>query len=402
MVIAILALLALVVGGSVFYLACTVFTVKFFRDATGRTEQAQADERAAVTCPPIAILVPVCGLDAGAEANWRSLCEQAYPDYEVLFGVVDLDDPAIPVLEAIAAQYPRRVKLLTGLTPRGINQKDSTLTYLLEATTADWIVFVDSDIRVAPHYLQTVTEPLHNPQVGMVTCAYIGSNPQSLGAAIASLGRAVDFIPSLLIARALDGGLKCAVGTTIATRRDALERYGGLHLNRIGSDYNLGKRAAAAGYVVELSPYVLESDTGTEGLHDVYQRELRWARTIRFNRGPQYYTMIFCYGVVFCLPLVGLTGAAPWAIALSLGAIALRYIQASIAIQSLQAPKLYRWLWALPLRDLLSFGVWLMGCFGNQVYWRGRRLRIYSDGLIMLATANSDVPDRELPSQSSV
>lgn len=68
--------------------------------------------------------------------------------------------------------------------------------------------------------------------------------PQSLGAAIASFGRCFDFIPSLLIARAIDKGLKCAVGTTISTRRDALISYGGLHLNRIGSDYNIGKRAA--------------------------------------------------------------------------------------------------------------------------------------------------------------
>lgn len=388
----------LVAGGLAFYGACAVFTARF---AAMRRALPLAPERTAAATPFVAILVPVRGLDAGAEANWRSLCAQAYPQYEVLFGVVDVDDPAIPVIQAIAATDPK-VKLLTGLAPRGINQKDSTLTYLLEATAADWIVFVDSDIRVEPHYLQTVTEPLQDARVGMVTCAYIGYNPQGLGAAIASLGRCVDFIPSLLIARALDGGLKCAVGTTIATRREALERYGGLHLNRIGSDYNLGKRAAAAGYIVELSPYILESDTGTEDLRAVYQRELRWARTIRFNRGSQYYTMIFCYGIVFCVPLLVVSGFAAWAIALSLSAIALRYLQALIAIQTLQAPQLRRWLWALPLRDGLSFGVWLVGCVGDQVAWRGRRLRIYADGLITLSDANANAADRDISSQTSV
>jgi ceramide glucosyltransferase len=216
----------------------------------------------------------------------------------------------------------------------------------------------------------------------MVTCAYVGHSPQSLGAALASLGRCVDFIPSLLIAQAMDGGLRCAIGTTIATRKDALENYGGLALNRIGSDYNLGKRAAQAGYRVELSPYVLESDTGQEGVGEVVQRELRWARTIRFNRGPQYYTMIFCYGTVFCFLLLLLTGFAPWSIGLTLLTLSTRFLQVLIAIDSVECWGLLRWIWALPLRDGLSLFVWVMGAFGQKVYWRGRQLRVEGDGLI--------------------
>lgn len=394
MILAIAILLGLlVIGGIAFYLACAFFTYRFFTHTPAATTPSGT---AAMATPavPVSILVPVRGLDAGAEENWSSLCEQNYPTFDVLFGVVDPDDPAVPTLKAIAAKYPDKAKVFTGLAPRGINQKDSSLSYLLEETTADWIIFVDSDIRVHRDYIHTVTAPLTNPRVGMVTCAFIGYHPRSLGAALASFGRCFDFIPSLLIARAIDGGLKCAVGTTIATRRDALEKYGGLHLNRIGSDYNLGKRAAAAGYVVELSSYILESDTGTEGIGDVYQRELRWARTIRFNRGAQYYSMIFCYGIVFCLPLLFVTGMAPWAIALSGVALLVRYLQVLVALYSMHAPKLLQWLWLLPLRDLLSFAVWFMGCFGQTVYWRGRRLRIYSDGLITLGEAPTEVANQ--------
>jgi len=216
----------------------------------------------------------------------------------------------------------------------------------------------------------------------MVTCAFIGYEPQYLSAALASIGRCVDFIPSLLIARSLDGGLRCAVGATIATRRQALADYGGLHMSRIGSDYNLGKRAAAAGYRVELSPYVLDSDTGAESINQVFQRELRWARTIRFNRGTQYYAMAFCYGTVYCIPLLLLSGFAGWAIALTLVTYGIRYLQALVAILSVGAPELLRWLWTLPYRDLMSFAIWCMGAFGRHVFWRGRQLRIEGDGLI--------------------
>lgn len=371
-------LVLLILGGIAFYLACAFFTHQFFA-----LRSPSSPLPPSAPAPAVSILVPVCGLDAGAWENWTSLCTQNYPHYEVLFGVVDPHDPAMPVLKELTSRYPDQVRVFSGLEPRGINHKDSSLSYLLEATENEYLIFVDSDIRVHADYIRTVMQPLiDDTKVGMVTCAYIGFEPRSLGAAIASFGRCFDFIPSLLIARALDGGLKCAIGTTIATRRDAFNHYGGLHLNRIGSDYNIGKRAAQAGYIVELSPYILESDTGTESIGEVYQRELRWARTIRFNRGAQYYSMIFCYGIVFCLPLLLLTGFASWAIALTVATICIRYGQVWLALHSMKAPGLKRWLWALPLRDGLNFCIWLAGSYGQKVFWRGRMLCVYEDGLI--------------------
>jgi ceramide glucosyltransferase len=374
MITVLVNLLLILIGGSVvFYIACALCTLQFF---------ASSEEIADAPQSAVSLMVPVCGLDAGAWENWSSLCTQDYPNYEVLFGVTDPQDPAIPLLERLVATYPERVRLFTGLKPRGINYKDSNLSYLLEASQHEVIIFADSDIRVNPNYIRTVTAPLVDSEVGMVTCAFIGYNPKSLGGAIASLGRAFDFIPSLLIARILDGGLRGAIGATIATRKTTLAYYGGLHLNRIGSDYNLGKRAVQAGYQVELSRYVLESDTGKETIRQVFQRELRWARTIRFNRGSQYYTMVFCYGTIYCLPLLLLSGFAIWAIAFTVAVWFIRYAQVLVSIFCLRSPKLLYWLWALPLRDVLSLVIWARGAFGQSVYWRGRRLRVVEDGLI--------------------
>ncbi|MGA7936489.1 MAG: glycosyltransferase [Kovacikia sp.] len=374
-------LILLIIGSIAFYLACAFFTWQFFLGKPSET-QRHGDTENSTPSPPVSILVPVCGIDPGAWENWSSLCTQNYRNYEVLFGVTDPKDPSIPVLKKLVAAFPDRVRLFSGLEPRGINYKDSNLSYLLEKAQHEVIIFADSDILVHPSYIQTVTHPLADPNVGLVTCAFIGHHPQKLGAAIASTGRCFDFIPSLLIARALDGGLRCAVGATIATRKATLANYGGLQLNRIGSDYNLGKRAAAAGYRIELSPYVLESDTGSETVIQVFQRELRWARTIRYNRGPQYYTMLFCFGTVYCLPLLLLSRFADWAIGLSLITLIVRYLQILIAIWSIGCPRLLGWLWTVPFRDLLSFVIWGMGTFGQDVYWRGRRLRIEADGLI--------------------
>lgn len=366
-------LVVLIIASIAFYLFCTFATYHFFRIQQPLKIDFQ---------PPLSLMLPVCGLDAGAWDNWVSFSKQDYPDYEILFGVRDLDDPAIPVLQKLSETFPEKVRLYTNLSPLGANHKDSILNYLLAEAKHEYIVFADSDIRVTSDYLKKNIAPLADPKVGLVTCAFIGRNPQSLGAAIASFGRCFDFIPSALIARILDGGVKFAVGATLVTRKATLKDAGGLQFNRIGSDYNLGKRVVNAGYQVELSHYLLESDTGNETLWNVMIREVRWARTIRFNRGSQYYGMVFCFGTVYSLLLLLVTGFAQWAIAVTLLTWFVRYFQVMVAVISLDAPKLLPWLWSLPLRDFLSLSIWLQGAFGQKVFWRGRYLQIEGDGII--------------------
>ncbi|HTL89958.1 MAG TPA: glycosyltransferase [Leptolyngbya sp.] len=361
----------LILGSIAFYFACGWFTYRFF--STPKPSFASVED-------PVSVLVPICGLDEGAFENWASLCTQAYSRYEVLFGVVDPGDPAVPVLQQLQAQFPDRVQVFVGLPPRGINHKDSTLSYLLEKAKSEVLIFADSDIRVPNTYIRTVTAPLE--RVDVITCAYVAHHPQFFASAIASLGRCCDFIPSALVARAIDRGMQFAIGVTIALRRTTLNGSGGLHLNRIGSDHNLGKRAAKAGYTVELSQLVLESDTGKEQIRDLFQRELRWSRTIRFNKGAIYYSMIFCYGTIFCIPLLLVSKFATWAIALSILTYVTRYTQAILSSFSMDSPNLFRWLWLLPVRDGLSFLIWAIGGIGREAYWRGRRLRIEGDGLI--------------------
>jgi ceramide glucosyltransferase len=371
-VVAILVLL--IVGSLCFYSAGAIATWHFFHSPK---------KAARIPDAPVSVLVPVKGLESGAWENWSSLCEQDYPDYRIVFGVMDPTDPAVPVLEELVRQYDDRAELHVGLWPvLGPNHKDSNVSHLLKFTRTEWIIFVDSDICVGADYLRRVTAPLMQDGVGMVTCCYFARNPRFLGAAVASLGRCVDFLPSVLIARFLDGGVKLGIGPTMVVTRLALDAAGGIVCNRIGSDYNLGKRVAGAGYGVELSDYLLESDTGRESVWDVWQRELRWARTIRFNRGTIYYAQVFCFGVVFCVPLLLVTGFAGWAIGLAVVTILGRYLQVAIVLAAVQAPRLWRWWWVMILRDWLSFGVWVVGGYGRSMFWRGRRLRIEGNGII--------------------
>ncbi|KGF73162.1 glycosyl transferase [Neosynechococcus sphagnicola sy1] len=368
-------LLLLIVASLGFYIVCTVSTLWFF---VLRQRPDSTDPQ------PVSILIPVCGVDEGALANWTSFCIQDIPTYEVLFGVMNPEDPAVPILKTLIAQFPDHARLILCQEVRGINHQISNLMHLLEAAQFERIIFADSDIRVTPEYLRIVTAPLADPAIGVVTCGYLDHAPKFLGAAIAALGRGVDFIPSVLIARSLDGGLKFALGPTVATRQSVVANMGGLQMvvNRIGSDFHMGRLAVAAGYRVELSTYILENDCGRETLNQVFQRELRWARTIRWNRGAQYYGLVFSYGTVHSLLLVLVTGFQPWAIALFAAVWLVRLLQVTLAIYHLGCPHLLPWLWALPLRDWMSFVIWVAGSYGQQIYWRGRWLEVGASGTL--------------------
>jgi len=370
-----IVLLLLIAASIVFYSWCAIATLRFY---TGEKPDVRSSHQ------PVSILIPVCGIDEGSWENWESFCQQTYGSYEVVFGVMDPKDPAVPVLEKLVATYPDRARLITSLEVRGINYQISNLMHLLEAARHEIIILTNDDMWVQPNYLSIVVPPLADPAVGIVTCGYLGHDPAFPAAALASLGRCVDFIPSVLVARDLEGGLQFALGATIATRKSILEKVGGLQtvVNRVGSDYHIGNLISDAGYRIELSQYVLETDTGEERFQQLLKRELRWARTSRWQRGWLYFTIATTYGTVYCLPLLLLSGFQTWAIIVSGFTIGLRVVQSLIAMVRMGCPKLAKWIWLLPVRDGLNFVIWAIGGLGQTIYWRGRQLQISEGGIL--------------------
>ncbi|MBR8835723.1 MAG: glycosyltransferase [Stigonema ocellatum SAG 48.90 = DSM 106950] len=369
-------LLILIAGSVVYYSWCAIATAEFFKNSK---------QELGASVEPVSVLIPVCGVDDDSRRNWESFCQQDYENYEVLFGVMNPKDPAVPILEQVVAKYPHRARLIFCLEVRGLNHQVSNFMHLLEAAQHQLVIFTDSDIYVQPHYLRTVTAPLVDPSIGLVTCGYVAHAPEFLVPAIASLGRCTENIPSVLLARSLSGGnLWFAFGATMATHKSILAQAGGLKsiVNRIGSDYHIGNMVINAGYRIELSPYLTETDGGRQTLRQLFLRELRWARTIRYVEGPLYYGNIFTYGTVYCIPLLLLSGAHPWAVIISSATLIIRIIQALVAIYTMNCPKLAPWLWALPLRDVLSFIIFIGGAFGKTVYWRGRHLQVGVGGTL--------------------
>ena len=75
-----------------------------------------------------------------------------------------------------------------------------------------------------------------------------------------------------------------------------------------------------------------------------------------------------------------LTGFSPWAAILLVALAGLRLVQAFVLSQLLGADD--QFLWLVPLRDLLSFGIFLAAVCGDRVEWRGNRFKIVRGGAI--------------------
>ena len=109
----------------------------------------------------------------------------------------------------------------------GLNGKVSNLAQMLPQAQYEYIIINDSDILVPRDYLQRVLAPLAEPKVGMVTALYRGLAGRTLGSKLEALGLSTDFAGGVLVARALEGGIRFALGATIATTKTVLREIGG-------------------------------------------------------------------------------------------------------------------------------------------------------------------------------
>src|SRR6478736_9548789 len=229
----------LAVCGMGFYLLCLWSARTFLR--------LPREQSPAVT-PPVSILKPLRGVDPQMYESFRSHCLQDYPEYEIIFGVSEPDDPAIEFVERLKAEFSQiSIQLVFCQKELGANTKVSNLAQMLTGARYEHIVVNDSDIRVKANYLRSVASPLADLKVGLVTCLYRGVASPSLGSRLESLFISTDFSAGVLVARLVEGGIHFGLGSTLAFRRSDLAATGGFEAlaDYLADDYEVGHRIAA-------------------------------------------------------------------------------------------------------------------------------------------------------------
>jgi ceramide glucosyltransferase len=374
-------------AATVYYLLAIVAAVRWQWDrrsffvvcqpASVRSVPTDDKKRSSVPLP-LSILKPVHGRDPQFYEAIRSHAEQDYPEFEILFGLNNPDDPSLEDIERLQREFPgRRISVRT-VYSKAPNAKVGVLAELAEHARYPLLLVNDSDIVVEPGYLRAVTAPLADPNIGLVTCLYRAA-AESWASRAEALGIATEFAPSVLVARLL-GVADFALGSTMVFRAEALRRFGGFPAiaGYLADDYQLGRHIAGLGYRIEFAPVVVETDLGGESWGQTWRHQLRWSRTIRVSRPAGYYGYVVTHATLWAL--VAFAGHQWWA-----GAIALTVrMIAGILVGAwvLQDRHVATDFWFIPLRDLFGFAVWLGGVFGHQVDWRDRRLRLRADGSI--------------------
>jgi ceramide glucosyltransferase len=329
----------------------------------------------------VTVLKPLHGAEPHLYENLRSFCLQSHPNYQLVFGVREADDPAIAVVQRLRAEFPQHAIALA-VDPRvyGANFKVSNLLNMMPHAQHDWLVLADADISVSTDYLTRVTAPLADPGVGIVTCLYHGIPGPSFWSRLGRLFIDDWFAPSVRLSHAF-GSTRFAFGSTIALRRDALQIIGGFEALRdiLADDFWLGELTRRAGLRTVLSDVVVGTDVGESKLKDLWTHELRWLRTIR-SIAPAGFAMTF---VCFTSPLLllGLLLApgpitAGFAV-LGGGARVLLHF-----LQRRSGDRVFPWheILLIPLRDALLLMEWAAALAGWQVRWRGQVMHARGDG----------------------
>jgi ceramide glucosyltransferase len=346
--------------------------------------------------PPVSILKPVRGLDPKFYEGILSHARLDYPEFEILFGVSDPDDPAIAEIRRLEAEFPSVPIRLVVSSRRWPNAKVGVLADLAAEARHPVLVVNDSDIRVEPGYLRRVVAPLEDPTAGMVTCLYRGS-AGDLAGRLEAVGAATDFAPGGIVAP-LVGVREFALGSTMAFRARDLERIGGFAAiaDFIADDYQLSRHIHGLGLRVVMSRCVVETSFGGSSWRDVWDHQLRWARTIRVSRGGGYFGLPLTNATLWA---AALAGAGFWRAGLAL--LLLRLATGLVTgVLVLGDRALLSNLWLIPVRDLAGLAVWAFGLVGNTAIWRGKRLELTPDGRIKLpapAPVRQEVESEDVP-----
>lgn len=336
--------------------------------------------------PGFTVFKPIKGLDPETRECLETFLSQDYQPYQVLFGVADSADPVVPLLRELQqAAPPERVELVFCPEPLGENPKVSILRQLEPRARYDFLVIADGDVKVGRDFLARAAAALTEPGVGLVSCPYRAGRADTLGAALAALTISADFIPSVAVAHYVEG-IRFALGAAMALTKTALERIGGFAAlaGYLADDYQLGWQVHQAGFQVRLLPYVVETLDPRLSWRDYVSQQVRWTRTYRVCRPGGYFAYGITHALIFSLLVWLGSGLASWALGLVAATVALRAVVAWYSegrcLNGRLSPAA---LLLLPLKDLVSFGLWLSSFFGNDVVWKGRRYRITREGLLV-------------------
>lgn len=329
----------------------------------------------------VTLLKPLYGAEPRLAENLATFLDQRHHGpVQMICGVQRADDPAIAAVRALQAAHPDAdIELVIDATVHGASGKLSNLINMDRRARHPVVVLSDSDIAVAPDYLAQLLAALDRPGTGAATAIYRGRGDTGIWSRLGAAGVSYQFMLGLVFGVSQGLAAPC-MGSTIALRRETLDRIGGFarFADVLADDFAIGEAVRATGQRVDVPPIVVVHAFDETSLTALWRHELRWGATVRDVKFWAY------VGAVIGLPFpVALLAALYWpAAGLSLVPLALaaRYLvvrSVDAALGTRVAPY-----WMAPAHDLLSFGIYVASFFVRSVDWRGATLKMHDQGRI--------------------
>lgn len=330
---------------------------------------------------PVTLLKPLYGAEPKLAENLATFLQQDHEGpVQVLFGVQRADDPAIAAVHALQRRYPAaRIDLVIDGTPHGSNGKVGNLINMMRQAAHDVLILSDSDMAVARDYIAQVLAALAQPGTGAVTCLYRGRGDAGFWSRLASAGPSYQFLVGLVFAKTRGLADPC-MGSTIALRRETLDAIGGFtaFADVLADDHAIGQAVRARGLAIAIPPLLLVHASTETAFAQLWKHELRWAATVR-GVSPAGYAGSFI-GIPLPMALAGMAIHPNYGLAITLAALAVRV--ATVRVVDRHAGEPTAPLWTLPLRDGISFAVFVASFFVRSVDWRGTELTMLDNGRV--------------------
>ncbi|MDX2052489.1 MAG: glycosyltransferase [Polyangiaceae bacterium] len=364
--------------GSLAALVVVQFTASL---AIRRARRSAIAQRAQL--PGVSILKPIKGADVSLEANLAAFARQDYPKFELLLGIEDPSDPAIPVVRRFQRNHPAlQVRVLIGAPAIGLNPKVNNLAFMSRQAKHELWLISDADVVPEADYLRRMVSEWDGEKAGLVHSNLVGAGERTLGASFESIHMNT-FVASMIWGAAF-ARHNCVIGKSVLFHKQLLQKMGGWRAveNVLAEDYMLGQLARDHGVGVKLCMQPLEVRNEERTLESFINRHVRWAQMRRRVSLKAYVCESTSNPIAWLFWVwVAASFGAPVSfghlVSLSAIFVSVKCLSDQAMARSLRRGGLaFRQFLLIPVKDLLIAGVWFVGLFKRSVNWRGNIILI--------------------------
>jgi chlorobactene glucosyltransferase len=337
--------------------------------------------------PRVSVLVPARNEERNIERCVLSLLDQRYADYEVVVLDDGSTDGTLGILEHLAAS-DRRLRVLRGADlPAGWMGKHWACQQLLEASTGEYVLYVDADTWHHPMAVANGVAAMLAGRVDMLSALpqeHVGSVGELLIVPVVPWSFFA-LLPLLLAFHLRTPLLSSAVGQYMMFRRSALESVGGFGSVRstAADDIGLARVIKSAGYRWRLVDGMDRVHCRMyQGFVESFKGFAKNLFAVFYHNVPLFVFIWLFVLMAYALPLVIILGwaAGIWTVAaaslrVAVGCVALATLQWGVIAIRFRLPGWLAVTW--PAGQVVTVIVAFVSLFGSLVHagrWKGRTI----------------------------